>query len=275
MNAYHIGRQQLTLILRSKWLLGFGLLFMFLAFFVTYFSQTENTGFDGFNRMTASLLNLNLLMIPLISLLMGSMFLAGEKEDSGLQLLLTYPIYVRSVLIGKYAGLFVALSVVLTGGYGIALLSMYLINSHVSLIVILKFYLLSLLLSGMFVALSILIGILSKTRIQALGLSLVVWAIFTLFYEFMLMGISLFLPKQSILLMLSVAIFLNPAELIRVWSILSLDGASVFGPGLYDLTVWASGGLGTLLFIASSCLWIAVPLIITGHSIKRGIKNDG
>ena len=66
MNLFHIGRQQLTLILRSKWLLSFGLLFVLLAFFVTYFSQTGKTGFEGFNRMTASLLNLNLLIIPLI-----------------------------------------------------------------------------------------------------------------------------------------------------------------------------------------------------------------
>lgn len=274
MNFYTIGRQQLTLILRSKWLVSFGLLFVSLAFFVTYFSQTGNSGFDGFNRMTASLLNLNLLMIPLISLLMGALFLAGEKEDSGLMLLLTYPISARSVLIGKYFGLLVALGTVLTCGYGVSLLSIVMMNSNGSIVVILKFYLLSFLLASIFLSLSILIGIYSKSRFQALGISLIVWSFFVLFYEYLMMAISFFLSSQWILTMLSISIFFNPVEIIRVWSILILDGTSVFGPSLYDLTVWANGWQGNLLFAFSSILWIALPLVVSNSMIKRGIENE-
>jgi Cu-processing system permease protein len=274
MNVYHIGRQQLTLILRSKWLLSFGLLFVLLAFFVTYFSQTGSSGFEGFNRMTASLLNLNLLLIPLISLLMGSLFLAGEKEDSGLMLLLTYPVYVQSVLMGKFFGLLVALGTVLTSGYGVSLLSMVMLNSEASVSVILKFYLLSFVLAAIFLALSVLIGIRAKSRFQALGISLVIWAVFVLFYEFMIMGISLFLTNQSILTLLSISIFVNPVEIIRVWSILALDGSPVFGPSLYDMMTWADGWKGNLLFSVSSIVWIFVPLWISSFLIKRGIEND-
>lgn len=274
MNTYYVGRQQLTLIFRSKWLMSFGSLFVLLAFSVTYFSQTGVSGFDGFNRMTASLLNLNLLLVPLISLLMGSIFLAGEKEDSGLLLLLTYPVSTRAVLIGKYFGLLISLWTVLTCGYGVSLLSMYVISSEVSLIAILKFYLLSSLLAAIFISISILIGIRSKTRFQALGISLVVWAISVLLYEFILMGISLVLSSQSILTMLSISIFLNPVEIIRVWSILALDGSSVFGPSLYDLTVWANSWWGMLLFIFSSLLWIVLPIGISSALIKRGLEND-
>lgn len=274
MNIYHIGRQQLTLILRSKWLISFGLLFVLLAFLVTYFSQTGNTGFEGFNRMTASLLNLNLLIIPLISLLMGSLFLAGEKEDSGLLLLLTYPVTPRSVLVGKYLGLLLALAIVLTSGYGVSLLSIASTNSEVSIAVILKFYLLSFLLAAIFIAISVFIGVQSKSRFHALGISLVIWSFTVLFYEFIIMGISLFLSNQSILTLLSISIFLNPIEIIRVWSILILNGESIFGPSLYDLTIWASGWKGTLLFIIASALWIIIPIWISNTVIKRGIEND-
>lgn len=274
MNAYYIARQQLTLILRSKWLISFGLLFVLLALLVTSFSNSGGSGFDGFNRMTASLLNLNLFVIPLISLLMGSVFLAGEKEDSGLMLLLSYPVNSRSVLVGKYMGLLVALGSVLTCGYGVSLLSMLLMNSGGTLVVILKFYLLSFLLAGIFLSLSILIGIGSKSRFQALGVSLIVWAFLVLFYEYMMLGISVFLPSQSILIMLSISMFLNPIELIRVWSILILDGASVFGPSLYELTVWADGWRGNRLFALSSIVWIVFPLWITNFITKRGIEND-
>lgn len=274
MSTFHIARNQLTLILRSKWLLSFGLLFVLLAFFVTYFSQTGGSGYDGFNRMTASLLNLNLFIIPLISLLMGSLFLAGEKEDSGLHLLLTYPISPKTVLTGKYLGLLVALGAVLTSGYGVSFLAIIFLNSEASISVILKFYLLSFLLAAMFLALSIFIGITSKSRFQALGLSLALWAICVLFYEFLIMGISLFLSNQDIITLLSLSIFFNPVEIIRVWSILALDGASVFGPSLYDMTIWASGWKGMPLFGLSSALWLLLPILIANFSIKRGVEND-
>lgn len=269
-----IARQQMTLIMRSRWLSGFGLLFSALAVMVVFLGKTGDTGFDGFNRMTASLLNVNLLLIPLLSLLIGSLFLAGEKEDRGLMLLLTYPVSPWSVILGKLAGLFTAIWSVLTFGYGAALLVIFFTGTTVSVKLLLIFYFYSVLLAAIFLSLSLMIGILSKTRFQALGASLIVWAFLVLFYEFIVMGASMFMMKQWILPMLSVSIFLNPVELIRVQSILSLDGASVFGPRLYDLTIWANGQIGKMLFAAAVLLWISLPVIITINRIKRGAINE-
>lgn len=274
MSTYQIARQQLTLILRSKWLGSFGVLFALLAIFVTFFGNSGQSGYDGFSRMTASLLNLNLLLIPLIALLIGSLFLAGEKEDRGLMLLLTYPVSIKSVLAGKFIGLFLAIWSVITFGYGAAAIVMYLGNSGTSLSVLLLFYFLSLLLAVVFLAISMMIGLWSKTRFQALGLSLIVWAVSVLFYEFIVMGVSIFVAKEWILPMLSTSIFLNPVELIRVWAILSLDGASVFGPALYDLTVWANGWLGQSLFIAAAVFWIVVPLLFSHLFVKRRVGHE-
>jgi len=274
MSTFQIARQQLTLILRSKWLGSFGILFTLLAVFVTFFGNSGQSGYDGFSRMTASLLNLNLMLIPLIALLIGSLFLAGEKEDRGLLLLLTYPISIRSVLAGKYLGLFLAIWSVITFGYGAAAIVMFIGNTGTSLTVLFLFYFLSLLLAVIYLALSMMIGFWSRTRFQALGLSLIVWAASVLFYEFIVMGVSLFIEKEWILPMLSTSIFLNPVELVRVWAILSLDGASVFGPALYDLTVWANGWSGQLMFIASAIVWVGVPLLFSNLFIKRRIGNE-
>lgn len=269
-----LARQQFTLILRSKWLITFGLLFAFLAIFICYFGNSGDSGYLGFNRMTASLLNLNLLLIPLISLLVGGLFISGEKEDRGLMLMLTYPVSTSAVIIGKYMGLLVALWTVVTFGYGAALLMMYITAVDVSLLVILKFFMFTLFLAAIFLALSMVIGLLAKTRFQALGASLIFWAFMVLFYEFLTMGISLLIPKQSVLTMLSISIFINPVELIRIWSILSLDGAAIFGPSLYDLTIWASGFQGQALFVISMIMWIVIPLLLSGFFLKRRIGNE-
>jgi Cu-processing system permease protein len=271
----HIARQQMTLIMRSNWLAGFGLLFSSLAVMVVFLGNTGGaSGFDGFNRMTASLLNINLLLIPLLSLLIGSLFMSGEKEDRGLILLLTYPVSAWSVITGKYAGLFAAVWSVLTFGYGAALLVIFFIGGNVSVSVLLLFYLYSVLLAAIFLSLALLIGVRSKTRFQALGISLIVWAFLVLFYEFLIMGASMFVMKQWLLPMLTLSIFFNPVELIRVQSILSLDGSSVFGPRLYDLTVFANGLTGKMLFMAAAMLWIFLPILYTVRRIKGGAVDE-
>ncbi|MGM9929503.1 MAG: ABC transporter permease [Bacillus sp. (in: firmicutes)] len=270
----NIAKQQHTLILRSKWLLSFGLLFACLAIFISYFGHNDASGYTGFSRMTASLLNLTLLLIPLIALLMGGLFLAGEKEDRGLMLMLTYPVNASTVIIGKYIGLFVSIWTVVTFGYGASLVVMYLAAVDVSVSMILNFYLYSLLLAAIFLAIAMLIGLLAKTRFQALGSSLIVWAFLVLFYEFLVMGATLLVKQQYVLSVLSASIFLNPVELIRVGAILSLDGTAVFGPSLYDLTIWAQGWQGILLFIVSSVLWIVVPLVLSTLVLKGRVGNE-
>lgn len=274
MSIYYMAKQQLTLILRSRWLVSFGCLFTLLAIFVAYFGDAGQSGFSGFNRMTASLLNLNLLLIPLISLLIGSLFIAGEKEDRRLMLQLTYPLPSRVLLFGKYVGLLVALVSVITFGYGASALVMFFINSSTSIMVLFSFYLFSIILAMIFLSIALLIGLWSKTRFQALGISLIIWAFSVLFYEFIVMGLSLFVTKQWILPMLTTSILINPVELIRVWSILSLNGASVFGPSLYDLTIWANDWVGKLLFIASAVAWVVIPLWLSKIIIKRRLGNE-
>lgn len=167
-----------------------------------------------------------------------------------------------------------AIGAVLTSGYGVALIALGALSTGASIKIMIPFYLLSFLLAAMFLALSVLIGICSRSRFQALGISLFVWALFVLFYEFLMMEISLFISNQMIIPLLTVSIFLNPVEIVRVWSILSLNGAAVFGPSLYDLTVWANGWVGTLLFILSSFVWIAIPLLVSHLLIRKGIEND-
>lgn len=273
MRIIHIARHQLTLLARSKWLTAFGVLFTLLAILIAFLGDSASTGFQGFNRMTASLLNLNLLLVPLLSLLLGSLFISGEKEDGGLTLLLTYPIPFSSLMMGKYIGLFVAVWSVITFSYGAVFILISLLGVLASLKVILLFYLYTIFLLLIFLSLSVTVGLFSKSRFQALGISIILWAFFVLFYEFIIMGVSLIVSTQWIQMLVSISIFLNPVELIRVWAILSLDGASVFGPGFYDMTVWASGWLGTLMFAVSVFFWGLFPLFISSVLVRRRLAN--
>ncbi|WP_153125895.1 ABC transporter permease [Peribacillus tepidiphilus] len=274
MKLVEIARQQFILLIRSKWIYSFGLLFTILAIVIVSFGDSFSAGNSGFNRTSASLLNLNLFLIPLVSLLMGSLFISGEKEDQGLLLLLTYPVSVHKVILGKFLGLCLALWTVLSAGYGISAWFMYFFQPDGSLAFLFTFYFLSILLGFIFLSISVLVGFLSKSRFQALGMTLMSWALFVLFYEFIVMGLTMLVHKAWILPVFSLSILLNPVELIRVWSILLLKGEAVFGPSLYDLTIWAKNIVGQFLFILSAMLWIVLPLLVSLLVIQRRVANE-
>lgn len=274
MNMLMIARQELKVISRSKWVFSFTILYTVLAITIVLFGgSAEEAGFTGFNRMAASLLNLSLFLVPLLTLLIGSTSLAGDKEDGSLTLLFTYPIPTSRILVGKFIGLLVTLFAVVTFGYGAAGLILFFSKASVSLNFFLLFYGFTMLLMILFLGLAMLVGVLSSTRFQALGLSLILWAVTVLFYEFVIMGLAMVISKGAILAMFTASILLNPVELIRVWTIISMDSGSIFGPHLYDLTVWSEGNIGQIVFALTAVLWVLIPILISNSLLKRGINH--
>lgn len=274
MKMLMIARQELKVISRSKWVLSFTMLYTVLAITIVLFGgSAEEAGFNGFNRMAASLLNLSLFLVPLLTLLIGSTSIAGDKEDGSLTLLSTYPIPTSRILFGKFLGLLLTLFAVVTFGYGAAGLILFFSNTGVSLHFYLLFYGFTLLLMVLFLGLAVLIGVLSTTRFQALGFSLILWAISVLFYEFVVMGLAMVISKQAILGMFTASILLNPVELIRVWTIISMDSASIFGPNLYDLTIWSQGNFGQIVFTVTAIVWVILPIFISNSLLKRGVSH--
>ncbi|NSL51661.1 ABC transporter permease [Calidifontibacillus erzurumensis] len=274
MKMLLIAKHELKIISRSKWVLSFTILYTALAITIVLFGgSAEEAGFNGFNRMAASLLNLSLFLVPLLTLLIGSTSLAGDKEDGSLSLITTYPIHAWEIILGKFAGLFVSLFAIITFGYGTAGLILFFSKANVSLQFFLIFYGFTMLLMVMFLGLSMLIGSISTTRFQALGFSLILWAVSVLFYEFIVIGLAMVINKQAILGMFTASILMNPVELIRVWTIISMDSGSIFGPHLYDLTIWSEGMIGQLVFALTALVWVALPLIFTNQLLKRGLRH--
>ncbi len=269
-----IARQELRIILRSKWIFSFAFLFALLAVIITTFGSAGTAaGYSGFNRTTASLLNVSLFLIPLLTMLAGSTAFSGEKEDGGLGLLLTYPVRPGAVIGGKYLGMFLALLAVVSFGYGIAGTAAAISGNGVSLPFFLLFYSFSVLLILMFLSIAFAAGTLAKTRFHALGLSLLLWAVFVLFYEFGIIGLSMAADKSLIIPLFSISILLNPAELVRVWVIIAMGSGTIFGPTLYDLAIWSESPWGQAAFAGAAAAWIAVPLFAAGYTLKRGINR--
>src|SRR5512138_3035817 len=104
-----IDRQELTINIRNRWTLTFAIAFGVLALAISYFGMVTAgaIGFQGFERTSASLLNLVLYVVPLVALVMGTMSFTNDRAAS--EILFSQPVTRSEILLGKLAGLFASI----------------------------------------------------------------------------------------------------------------------------------------------------------------------
>ncbi|MCL1791475.1 MAG: ABC transporter permease [Peptococcaceae bacterium] len=260
--------------IRSRWLIIFAIVFAVLALIIAGLGMSGLGlgGYEGFNRVTAGLLNLVLYLLPLISLVMGASSIAGEREGGSLHVLLTQPIHKSEIILGKFLGLSLSLITALLIGFGGAGLIMALRSGLMNVKDYLVFVLLSVILVLVFLSLAILISVLSSKRSQALGLGIFVWFVLILVYDFMAIGVASLSNANVVVPLLLLLLLLNPADMVRVLVILQLGGEATFGPTLAALTRTVSHGAGQGLLFGILLVWIIVPLVLAYLFFKR--KQD-
>ena len=249
------------------WLLLYSGLFTLLALGLSYLGQKNlgSLGFENFSRTTASLLNLCLLLAPLIALSLGAGAIAGERDRGALTYLLSQPLERRELLLGKFAGLFASIGLATTAGFGAAGIVISLSGSAMDAGTYLLFLFLVLALIAVMTGLGLVASVVSATRVQALGLAVLVWFAAVFFFDLVLIGMvsATSLGDGGLLL----ALLANPVEIVRVLAIVHLEpDLEVLGPfGSYLLDEWGMAratGLLALALVAWTVMpvWLAVRL---------------
>lgn len=264
-----ISRKELRDAIRSRWLLAFALTFAALALVISRVqSDAGGIGDQGFNRTTAGLINLCLLLVPLLSLLLGAGAIAGERERGTLSTLLSQPISSTNLLIGKYIGLAVAIWCALAGGFGVAGLLVSLFEPMTDVGHYLLFVGLSAALACAMLSTGILVSVLAESRAKALGVAILLWFFFVLAYD--LGAIAFALAVSSSGRALTAVALLNPVESVRLLAVMSIEpDLEILGPlGSYlSETLGTRGSTG--LLAAAVAAWTAVPLAIAARVLSR------
>lgn len=273
-NIIAVAEKELMEALRSKWLGTFTVVFALIALMVSFFglSGLGVGGQQGFNRVTASLLNLVLYLLPLIALVMGSATIAGEKEAGSLHVLLTHPIYKTEIIIGKFGGLALALVASILIGFGGSGVVIAWKTGSINLTDYLMFVLLSMILALVFLSIAILISVIVSRRAQGIGLGIFIWFLMILVYDFLAIGVAGLSNVSVIIPLLLLLLLANPADMVRVLVILQLGGEETFGPTLVALTRMLTQGSGELLLYGALLIWMIIPLLIA--AILFGRKQD-
>lgn len=265
-----IARQELIVNIRNKWTLIFSIAFGGLVLAISYFGLVTAgaIGFQGFVRTSASLLNLVIYVVPLVALTMGTLSFTSEKTSS--DLLFAQPVTRTEILLGKVAGLFGSMFTSTLIGFGLAGLIIATKSGTEGSLRYPLFVGLALLLALIFLSLAVLVSAICCRKSKAFGVTLFLWFFFVLFYDLLVIGGTFLLKERTANTFILVSLLGNPVDMVRVASLIVLDGKQIFGVAGAALVRFLGGDIASLLALMGGLtLWVIVPLFLSQRLLEK------
>ena len=210
-------------------------------------------------------------LVPIIGLMLGYASIVGEIERGTMSALLSDPVTRLEIILGKFLGLGLVLSISVFVGFLAAGLYISLQVSNFDFGLYFLFIIFTILLGLVFISISMFFSSLLKKRSQSIGLSIFTWSLFSFLWGMLIFmlkafsripdeeaggyfAINIFSPVQSFLCLISVNIREGGLPMPSM-------GLSVsnYYPDFYN-----NGVLLTILL-----LWIIVPLVLAYISFNR------
>jgi Cu-processing system permease protein len=259
-----VAREEFRQALESRWLFGFTALLTALVLGLSFFgmAQSREVGFQGFARVTLSLMNLVLFIVPLTGLMLGVTSVTGGS--GALPLLLAQPVSRREVLAGKLLGLGAALTVAQLVGFGGGGVVVALSAGADQVRGFAALTGLSIALGWLMVSTSLMIAVLRPDRLKAMSTALFLWLLLVVAYDLVVLGATTMLGGLPLQRVLVPALLLNPVDIARVLTTLAVGSGALFGPTsavLMKLSGTSAGiGLGLLVLAVETVVPAAIAM---------------
>lgn len=260
-HAGKIFRYELRNMLRSKWLIGIAAML---------FAVTEALfRFGGDPAKTiASVMNVVLVVVPLLSVVLGTIYFYNSREFN--ELLLAQPVNRTSIYLGKLAGFAASLCLAYAVGIGLPfLIHSFGLRAYAGKIA-------TLLLVGccfivIFAALAFYAATRFEDRIKGLGATLVAWFVLTVMWDGVILLFVHALREYPYEPGLLALVLLNPIDLGRILILMQLDISALMG---YTGAVFRNAlgaEQGVLLAAVAMAVYCAVPV---GLGLRRFRAKD-
>jgi Cu-processing system permease protein len=177
--------------LRSGWVIACVLVWLGAIGLTSFFGllQIGRIGVQGYERTVISLLNLVQYLVPLLGLLLGYDLIVSEREEQTLRFVVAGGVSRTRLLLGKFAGGCLTLTVPLALGFGIAGMAIGLAAKDNGFSPFLRLAWSGLGLGILFFGIGLTISTFSRTRVQALVLALLTWCVAVFVFDLVALGV--------------------------------------------------------------------------------------
>lgn len=241
-------------ILRNKIILAYTLVLFLISFSV--FSLEDNTA-----KGLLSLLNLELFIVPLVSIIFSTIYIYNSSEF--IELLVSQPLKRKSIWFSFFVGLSTSLLLSFIIGSGIPIL--YFEPTYTGLVMIL----IGCLLSVIFVAIALLASVITRDKTKGIGMAIFLWIYFAIIFD----GLVLFIlfqfsdyPLETPMMIISA---LNPIDLSRIMILLRLDISALMGYTGAVFKNFFGTSVGFITAISILFLWIIIPLYFSARIFRK------
>lgn len=243
---------------RDRWVIVISVLFALLASAVSLYGRDAG---DNAAALTGpSLVTLASLLVPLVALVLSHDAIVGERDRNTLGLLLSLPVTRVEVVVGKYVGRALALTLAVTLGIGAAAL----VSSDTQAYVLWQLHWPTVLLGLAFLSIGMLISSVVSRPVTAASFVIVVWFLLVFFYDLGLLGLLVATDGGLSPEAIRSLVVANPSGLYRMEMMEALTGPDV----LQNLGMTSSLP-GTAARVGIWIAWICGPVGLSGLLLQR------
>lgn len=246
-------------VLRNRWVVAYALFFLVTTDALVRFGGSGSHALLG-------LINIVVLLIPLVTLVFGTIYWHGAREFN--ELLLTQPVERTTLFHGLFAGVVFPLSVAFAVGVSLPL-ALHRVLDAATIPLLAMTLVAGVALTGVFGALAVLIGGLVSDRLKGLGLALALWLLLTVVYDGFVLWVAMAFqdaPIENIMLALT---FANPVDLARVLLIVHFDISAIMGYTGAVVQKMLGGAFGVLAAATALLAWTIVPGLVALRVFRR------
>ena len=267
-----IAHKELSEKLKSRWVIFIAAGFTFFTVAISYFGSAP-AGIAGFRSLEATIASLTSLVtyfIPILALTLGGGMMADEQERGTLGIFLASPISVGEFILGKFAGLVVALALSTVAGLGVAGAILLIRTGPEAIGTLIVFTVNSILLGTIFLSISLFISVLLYERTKVIGFTVFLWLFFTILFDLGLVGLLVGTKGAVGTGLFSALLLFNPVDIFRILNFILIGEFKVL-IGLASVEFPAF--MNAPVLFGLSLVWVAAPLVASYYLFKRKYLN--
>ena len=220
--------------LRSRWFQVYTLVFGGIVALLFLFGLTESRvlGFIGLSRLLVTYIQLTMAILPIFVLITTVRSVAGDREAGVYEYLLSLPVSLAAWFWGKFVGRYIVIFLPVFAAMGLAVIWATVQQIEVPWDMFVYYTGLIAAMAMCFLGFGMLISSIARTTDVAQGAAFLLWLIFLLFLDLILLGVMIqerVAPEMAVTIALA-----NPLQVFRTAALSMFDPQLiVLGPSAY------------------------------------------